>query len=62
MTSPTNDRNLMTLRVTPFERALLDLICEQEGRSTRSSLVRKLILEEAERRNISSAGQPAQAS
>ena len=70
MTTPTTDRNLMTLLVSPFERGLLDAICEQEGGASRSAVMRKMIKQEADRRNIDvsavastlTAGQPAQAS
>lgn len=48
----TNGRNLMTLLVKPSERELLDLICEQDGGASRSAVVRKLIAQEAQRRNI----------
>lgn len=44
--------NMMTLLVNPAERTLLDLICEQDGGASRSSIVRKLIAQEAHRRNI----------
>lgn len=70
MTTPTDESKLMTLLVKPLERELLDLFCEQDGRSSRSAIVRKMIVQEAERRGINindvamamTAGQPAQAS
>jgi hypothetical protein len=52
MTTPTDERKLMTLLVHPAERTLLDLICKQDGGASRSAIVRKLITQEAERRNI----------
>ncbi len=52
MTTPTDESKLMTLLVKPLERELLDLFCEQEGRTSRSAIVRKMIHQEAERRGI----------
>lgn len=48
----TDDRKLMTLLVNPSERELLDKICKQDGGASRSAIVRKLIAQEAQRRNI----------
>jgi hypothetical protein len=52
MTTPTDESKMMTLLVKPLERELLDLFCEQDGRSSRSAIVRKMIVQEAERRGI----------
>ena len=52
MTTPTDESKMMTLLVKPLERELLDLFCEQDGRSSRSAVVRKMIHQEAERRGI----------
>ena len=52
MTTPTDESKMMTLLGKPLERELLDLFCEQDGRSSRSAIVRKMIVQEAERRGI----------
>lgn len=52
MNTPTDESKMMTLLVKPLERELLDLFCEQDGRSSRSAIVRKMIVQEAERRGI----------
>lgn len=55
METLTDRRKLMTLLIKPAERDLLDQICEQEGGTSRSAVVRKLIAQEASRRNINGA-------
>ena len=69
MTQPTRqDTTLMTLLVTPMDRAMLNAICEQDGGAAMSATVRRLIRQEADRRGINAstitlpaveAGQPA---
>ncbi len=49
------ETTLMTLLVTPLDRALLNLICEQDGRAAMSATVRRLIRQEADRRGIDPA-------
>lgn len=68
MTTPTQEGSPTTLWLTPLERALLDKISEQEGRTSKSAIMRKLIVEDCVRRNIDinavmlTAGQQAAAS
>jgi len=66
MTTPTQEGKPISTWMFDHEIELLDRIRQQEGRASRSAILRKLIVKEADRLNIvltdTTAGQPAQAS
>jgi DNA-binding response OmpR family regulator len=71
MTTPTQGGKPTSFYLSELEQALLEHIRRQEGhRTSKSAIVAKMIVQDAERRNIDidevaltlTAGQPAQAS
>ena len=48
----TESGNFITLAATPEDKALLAAIAKQDGNSSQSAVVRRLIREEAKRRSI----------
>jgi hypothetical protein len=53
MTTPTQDGKPTSFYLSKLERTLLEHICSQEGpRTSRSDVVAKMIVQDAERRNI----------